>query len=174
MIVGQVIGALVTVLCLFTPHFKRKWQMAASAIVANLLSALNFLLLEQVSACAIGVVSVVQAIFSIRHARNDTLPTKAEIWSFGILYIYGGLLPYLVSGTLSEFRFLDMLPMLAALLFLAYLSQKEEQRMRLFLLGNASIYLIYNAIIFSTQFFAQLFTVISVVVAIIRYRKKTN
>lgn len=170
-VVGQAIGIVLTVLCVFTPQCKRKWQMALIAIVSNLISAFNFLLLGRVSGCGVATVAIVQATVAIVHTKKGNAPGGIEIGVFGVLYILGGLLPDIVAGTLSSFRPLDALPMLAALLFLGYLSQREEQRMRLFLLGNAGIYLIYDAIILSTQFFAQLFTVISVLIALRRYKK---
>lgn len=173
-IVGQIIGIVLTLLCMISPQFKRKWQMATMAIVSNALSGLNFLLLDQVSACGVSLVAIIQATLAIRHTQKDTSPSKIEISIFGVLYVLGGLLPYLVSGTLSEFRPLDVMPIVGALLFLGYLAQKEEQSMRLFSLANILVYLVYNAIILSTQFFAQLVGLISVVIALIRYRKKKD
>ena len=148
--------------------------MAAMAILSNVLSGLNFLLLGQISACGISVVAILQAIFAIRHTKKGTSPKRVEIVTFGFFYVFGGLLPYLVSGTLSAFRLIDLLPIIGALLFLGYLAQKKEQSMRLFLLMNILVYLVYNAIILSTQFFAQLVSLISVIIALVRYRKKTD
>ena len=173
-IVGQIIGIILTVLCVVSPQFQRKWQMAAMAILSNVLSVLNFLLLVQISACGVSAVAILQAIFAIRHTRKGTSPDKIEIFIFAFFYVFGGMLPYIVSGTLSAFRPIDVLPIIGALMFLGYLAQKKEQRMRLFLLMNILVYLVYNAIILSTQFFAQLVALISVVVALIRYRKKED
>ncbi len=173
-ILGQSVGALLTLLCIVTPQFKRKWQMASLSIISNMLSALNYLLLDEIGACGVAVVAVVQATTAIVHAQKNDAPKRAEICAFGLLYICGSLLPYFLSGTLSDFRFADVLPIFAALLFLGYLAQKDEQRMRWFLLGNATVFLIYNALIFSTQFFAQLITLVSVAVAMMRYRKQTK
>lgn len=174
LIVGQIVGIILTLLCVVSPQFKKKWQMAVVAILSNVLSGLNFLLLGQISACGVSVVAILQAAFAIRHTRKRTSPKMPEIAIFGFFYVFGGILPYLVSGTLSEFGPIDVLPIIGALMYLGYLSQKKEQRMRLFLLMNILVYLVYNAIILSTQFFAQLVALISVVIALIRYRKKND
>ena len=161
-----------TLICIITPQFKKKWQMAALAILANTLSGLNFLLLGKVSACGVALVAVIQALFAIRHTKRDTAPGKLEIAVFGVLYVIGGLLPYLATGTLASFGWLDVMPIVGALLYLGYLVQTREQCMRGFLLANASVYLVYDVIIRSTQVFAQLFSLISVTVALVRYRRR--
>lgn len=90
------------------------------------------------------------------------------------LYTVGGLLPYIVSGTLGSFGWLDLLPIIAALLLMYSVIQKEEQKMRIFSLSNATVFLIYHAILKNTQFFAQLINIISIISALIRYRKNPS
>jgi len=169
-LIGQIFGVIVTVLCLITPQLQYKWQMATMNILANLLSGLNFLLLGSFSACAISAVAIAQAVLAIRHTKRDTAPKAPELILFGVLYVLAGLLPFF--GAWESFRIYEVLPIIGALLFLGYLAQKEEQRMRYFTLANCSVYLVYDAIIKSTQIGAQLIGLCSVIIALVRYRKK--
>jgi hypothetical protein len=91
---------------------------------------------------------------------------------FAILYVFAGLLPFLTSNTLSLFGWKDLLPIIGALFFLAHILPKKEQNMRKFSLVNSIVFITYDALVQSTQIFAQLITAISLVTALLRYRKK--
>lgn len=171
-LIAQIFGLLVTLICLISPQFKKNWQMALMAILANSCSALNFLLLGEPSACGVCAAAVIQAIVAIYHTKNGSKPGAVELSLFGVLYVVGGLLPFLVSGTLASFTWLDVLPIFGALLYLGYLAEKREQRMRLFSLSNAALFLVYDILVQSTHGFAQLISIISIIIALIRYRKK--
>lgn len=171
-VVAQIFGIVVTLLCLISPHFQKKWQMLAVSVLSNLLAGLNFLLLGEISATGVAVVAVVQSLIGIWHTKKGSAVTLPEVLIFGIFYIVGGLLPTLMAGTLNTFAWRDILPILGALLYLGYVVQKKEQFMRAFLLANATVYVIYDALIGSTQIFAQIVTIISILIALLHYRKK--
>ena len=173
LLIADILGIVVTVICLLSPQLKRKWQMLSMTLIANVLSGLNFLLLGQVSAVGVSVVCIIQALLSILRSRKENKATPLyEVILFALLYIAGGLLPFLVSGTLSQFRVLDAVPIFGALLLCVSMALKKEQHMRLFSLANASVFTVYDIIIRSTQVFAQIVTIISVSIALFRYRKK--
>ena len=170
--VAQILEIIVTVLCLISCQMKRRWQMLAISLCANLLSGLSFLLLGKFSATGVTTVAIFQILLGIRHNQANKAASKVENIVFFCLYTFGGLLPYIVGGTLGSFGWLDVLPILAALLLMCSVIQREEQKMRIFGLLNATVFLVYNAILKNTQFFAQLFSLISIISALIRYRKK--
>ena len=170
-VIAQILGIAVTLICLICPQLKYKWQMLSCTILANCLSALNFLLLEQVSATGVSAVAILQAVITIWHTRKNKRASGLEIAVFSILYIVGGLLPFAVAGTLSSFRVLDAVPIFGALLLMCSMVQKKEQHMRLFGLSNAVVYTVYDIIIKSTQVFAQLFSIVSISIALYRYHK---
>lgn len=169
---GQILGIVVAIICLITPQLKRKWQILSSSILANLLSLLNFFLIGEVSAAAICAVAIVQCLIGINHANKQTKFSYVEIVAFAILYVFAGLLPFLTSNTLSLFGWKDLLPIIGALFFLAHILPKKEQNMRKFSLANSIVFITYDALVQSTQIFAQLITAISLVTALLRYRKK--
>ena len=171
-LIADIFGYIVTVLCPISPHFKKKWQMLSVTLLANLLSGANFLLLGQFSAVGVTVVAITQAILNVTRSGGENRVTpKWELALFGVFYVVGGLIPFLVGGTLSEFGFLDAMPIFGALLLCCYMAQRQEQRMRLFLLANATVFTVYDILVRSTQVFAQLITIVSVIVALLRYRK---
>ena len=169
---GQILGVVVAIVCLITPQLKKKWQILSSSILANLLSLLNFFLIGEISAAMISVVAIVQCTLGILHTNKKTKFAPWEIVIFALLYVGAGLLPFLTSGTLSAFRWYDVLPFLGAWLFLAHIIPRNEQNMRKFALANSITFTVYDAIVRSTQIFAQLITIVSLVTALLRYRKK--
>lgn len=171
-IISQVLGVIVTVLCLIGAHFKKKWQMCVNTALANVLSALGMLFAGQLSATGCCVVAIVQCLLRIWHLHKDTKPSKIEIGIFAVAYVAGGLLPYIASGTLSEFGWLDVMPIVGALVLMVGVVLRKEQSSRVAGLVNATIYFIYDLIIMNTQIFAQLAGIVSTSIAIFRNRKK--
>lgn len=172
-LIADILGYIITLICLLSPQLKRKWQMLSMTFLANVLSGFNFLLLGQVSAVGVSAVCIVQAALSIRRSKEENKKTPLyEVILFGLLYIVGGLLPFIVSGTLDQFRVLDAVPIFGALLLCVSMAMTNEQHMRLFSLANASVFTVYDIIIKSTQVFAQIITILSVSIALLRYRKK--
>lgn len=171
-VISQILGIIVTVLCLIGPHFKKKWQMCANTVLANFLSALGMLFVGQLSATGCCAVAIIQSLLRIWHLHKDTKPSKIEIGIFAIAYVAGGLLPYVVSGTLSEFGWLDVMPIVGALVLMISIVQRKEQPSRAIGLVNAIIYFIYDLIIMNTQIFAQLAGIVSTSIALFRNRKK--
>lgn len=171
-IISQILGVLVTVVCLISPQMKKKWQMCCITILANVMSATGMLLVGAFSAMGCCIVAIVQTALRIWHLHKDTKISKTEIGIFSVLYIVGGFLPYIVGGTLSEFGFIDVLPIIGALMLMVGVALRGEQPSRVCGLINGIIYFVYNLIIWNTQIFAQLAGIVSNVIALIRYRKK--
>ncbi len=171
-LIGQGIGLCMVIVCIVLPQFKERWQMALCAVIANALSGTNFLLLGLVGSCGTAVVSMLQASFAVYHAKREKDPSRIEIAVFALLYITGGILPYIVSGSLREFGWVDVLPISGSLFFSANLVSKDEQHMRRFLLASLTCYCVYDTLVFSTQLFAHVFSLVSVIIALFRYRKQ--
>lgn len=170
-LISQILGIVVSVICLISPQLKKKWQMTAMTLLANFLSGLSFLLLGEVSACGVNIVAILHSVITIHHTNRGKKPSKLEVAFFALLYILGGIFPFLMMGTLASFTWLDTMPIFAALLFCGYMVQRNEQKMRMFSLANCTVFAIYDIIIQSTQVFAQIIGMISVITALIRYRK---
>ncbi len=166
-ITGQVLGILVTVGAIITLQMKNKKQMLTVSAIVNILASLNILLLDTFSSgVIINLVAVIQIILSLWHEKKGTDVTLAEKIIFLVLYVAGGALGFNAP--------IDILSIVAAIFYMLAMFQKNEQRIRLLLMGNMLSWTIYHAVLRSTAIFAQLAGIASSVIALIRYRKKID
>lgn len=165
--IGQALGLVVAV-CSFTcPLWKKKWQMLVNSAVANLLVALNFFLLDELgSGIILNIVAVVQIGFSLWHLKKGTAVSLPE----NILFLGA----YIICGSLGYQTWIDLLPIIGAVIFMFGVFQKNEQKTRLLGIGNAVAWILYDIIIGSSAALGQLVTIIVTVVAMWKYRKKAN
>ena len=162
--IGQALGILVTIGAILTMQIKNKKPMLIVSAIVNVLSALNILLLDKFnSGVIICLVAVFQIIFSLWHEKKGTEIPLVEKIIFLVLYVAGGVLGFEKP--------LDILSIIAAVLYMLAMVQKKEQHIRLFLLGNMATWTVYHTILGSTAVFAQLAGIISSLIALYRYRK---
>ncbi len=162
--IGQALGIVVTIGAILTMQIKNKKPMLIVSATVNVLSALNILLLDKFSSgVIICLVAVLQIIDSLWHDKKGTEVTLAEKIIFLMLYVTGGLLGF-EKG-------IDVLSIIAAVLYMLAMIQKKEQNIRLFLLGNMATWTVYHTILGSTAVFAQIAGIISSLIALYRYRK---
>lgn len=170
---AQACGILATLCCFLMPLFKRKWQMLLVTEVGNLFFILNLLLLglhetgnpfANATAMIVNGVSLVQVFLSYLHVRKGTPVTTAENILFLVLYV--------ALGFVGFNRALDLLPIIASVFNMLMVFQKDEQKTRLLVLCNASLFCTYFIIIGSTSLLAELMAIISAVIGLIKYRKK--
>jgi len=164
--IGQGMGILATACCVFTPFFKKKWQMLVMSALANFCFMMNLILLgESGSAGVLGVIFF-QSLLSLWHVLKEIPVTKAENIGFIILYVVTGLMGYE--------KIIDILPVLGACFSSLGVFQRDEQKTRFLILLNAVAYSTYYIIIGSTYMLAELITVVGNAAAMIRYRKKAD
>lgn len=161
--IGQIAGLLVTVGVFISYQMKNKQQMLLVNVAVNLLAALNILLLDGFGAAVVvNCIAVLQVFVSLWHDKKGDEPTIVEKIAFMIVYIVCSLLTF--SGVL------DILAIIAIVFYLVGVFQKSEQRIRLFLLGNNTSWLVYHAILGSTGALAQLVGITSALIGLYRYR----
>ena len=172
-IIAQAFGIFATLCCFAMPLFKRKWQMLLVNIAGNLFFILNLLFLgyhetgnifANATAMIVNVVSLVQVLISYWHVKKGTPVTTAENIIFLLLYVGMGFVGFN--------RALDFLPIIASVFNMLAVFQKDEQKTRLLVLCNASIFCAYYIIIGSTSLLAELMAVITTLIGLIKYRKK--
>lgn len=163
--IGQALGLVATVCCFVTPLLKKKWQMLVITAAANLLFALNLLLIGQVSsAITIYIVAILQSVVSYWHVQQEKPVTLAENIIFLILYVG--------SGAIGFKRALDLLPIAGAVFNMLATFQRDEQKTRVLILFNAMCFFTFCAAVGSTSMFAELLAMITTTIAMIRYRKQ--
>lgn len=162
--IGQALGLVVALCSFIGPFWRKKWQMLVNSALANFLVAINFFLLGEVgSGIYLNLVAIVQICFSLWHVKNNTKVTTVENILFLIVYIACGIMGYK--------SFLDILPIMGAVIFMFGVFQKDEQKTRLLNLCNAVAWIIYDMAIGSSAALGQLVTIVTTLVAFCSYRK---
>lgn len=175
-LLGQAIGIIATISSVLMPVFKKKTHMLFNTIAVNVLMALNFILIGQIgsAACLCGV-AVVQSFVSLYHVKKETEIRFAEKITFLILYVVLGFVGiFTAPGFVMEISYrnlLELLPIAGAIMSMIFVFVKEEQKARCFLLATAIIWSVYTALVGSSTFFAQIFTVITTCASMYKYRK---
>lgn len=150
--------------------------MLLNTAVANLLVALNFLLIGKIgSAFALNLVAIAQTMGMLLHTHKGTKTTTAEKILFLIAYLvlgYMGMItaPGFIHGWSWE-NFLELMPIAGAVLLMVSVFVRDEQTSRKFGLANALVYFIYDGIVGTTAIFAQLISIVTTSAALFKYRK---
>jgi len=175
--IGQGFGIMSTITDISLPLFKKKWQMLVANFAVNTFLLLNLVFLGQIgSGIFLFLVAMVQAIVNLIHTLREKPPKKWEYVVFFCLYVglgFYGLFtaPGFVPGINGK-NLLELLPILGAVFSMLFVSTRDEQKSRAFLLVCSCLWTVYHAIILSTSFFGSIFGVFTCVVAMIRDRKK--
>lgn len=167
-IAGQIVGILVTVMVIVIQQLKKRTQILWASVLVNMLGALNVLLIDGKlgSGVTVNFVAIAQILVALWHERKGTKENIIEKIIFFVLYVGVGVISYSSP--------LDILAILAAVFYMVAMLQKKEQRIRLCLLANMTSWTIYHAVLGSTGIFAQLAGIISAVIALYRYRKRSR
>lgn len=164
---AQALGIVASVIAIIASQMSKKWQILLISMFANFLSVIVFLLLDDFgSAVSVNIIAVVQcainAILSYK-GREASIIQKAIFMS---LFLISGILGYKVP--------LDIIPIVASLVFAWSTFQKKEQHIRMFRLVNVILWIVYDSIVGITAVFGQIFSLISILVALYRYRKQIS
>ena len=77
---------------------------------------------------------------------------------------------YIVIGIITFNSLIDILPIIASILFIVTLRQEKEKYVRLLILGNSISWIIYDFIVSAyLTSISDLFTIVSTITAIYRY-----
>ena len=174
--IGQALGLAATLCCFIGPFWRRKWQMLLNTAVANLLVALNFLLIGKIgSALVLNLVAIIQSMIMLIHTVKETKVTTIEKVIFLILYVVLGFVGmFTAPGFVPEINLeniLELMPITGAILLMIGVFVRDEQISRKFSFLNALIYTVYDGIIGTTAIFAQLISVLTTGAAIYKYSK---
>lgn len=163
--IGQAFGLLAAAGSLLCPVWKKKWQMLVTSAAASLMAALNFFFLNEMgTGIILNLVAVAQVGCSLWHLRRGTPVSTAENIAFFVVYI--------VCGSLGYRSWRDLLPIVAVVFFMLGVFQRDEQKTRLLVLGNAAAWLTYDLIIASGAAIGQAITIGVTAAALLKYGKK--
>ena len=174
--IGQGFGILATLTDISIPQFKKKWQMLIANILVNSFLALNLIFLKQIgSGIFLFAVAVVQAIVNLIHTLRERPPKKWEYVLFFCLYVglgfYGLITAPGFVPAINGKNLLELLPIIGAVFSMLFVSTRDENIARRYLLGCNIMWATYHTIIRSTSVFGAIFSGISCLIAILRDRR---
>ena len=171
-LIGQILGIILIIGCILNAQFPKRWQMLLGQVFLNILSATNMFLLGQgLTACLPCIVAAVHCGVNVIKDRKGKGTRLGETIFFCSLYPIAWGIGFFISVKSGNASWLDIIPLLALAFFISSVIIPKEQLMRLCTLGNATVYSVYNIIYMNVAVFAHLFTIASIIIALIRYRK---
>ena len=173
MIIGQVFGILTTLCAIITTQMPKRWQMMLGTMVVNILSTLNVLFVGAgLTVCMANIVASFHAPINAYRAKKGLDTPLAEKLTFSILYFVAWGVGFYLSFKAGSASWLDIMPLIATAFFVAKMLLPRERDIRFCLLGNAVVYTVYHTIYKNIGVLANIFTIVSVIIALYRYREK--
>ena len=172
-IIGQVCGILVMIGCILTNQFPKRWHMLLGYAFINLFSSLNQLFVGAgLTSCFLCAVATVHCTINAYKSKKE-LPIKAwENVLFSVIYLIAWSVGFAFSSKNGTPLYLDAMTFIATIFFIGSTLLPKERDMRLCTFANSFVYFIYDLINLNVAFVAKLFSMISVIVALYRYREK--
>ncbi|MBR3319674.1 YgjV family protein [Candidatus Saccharibacteria bacterium] len=166
-IIAHVFGVLSTISSVCSMQFKKRKQIFTALLLLSVFAALNLIFLGSFSSAYITIFGAVELIINSLFERAKKPVPKIVIALYVIVNI--------VLGALNFNGWLDILPIICALIFCATLLTRNEQTIRKEMLTNQILWLIFD---FSVGAYAlvvsNILTIISTSIAIYRFSKKTT
>ena len=164
-IIAQVFGALSMASSICSMQFKKRKSILVALFCLSIFAALNMIFLGSWSATYITFFGVLEMLINYLFERK-----KKEIPKF-VVAIY--IMCNIALGVLTFEKALDVIPIVAAIVFCFTLLAKKEQNMRMLMFANQSLWLIFDVSVGAYVLAgSNVLTLISIAIAYNRYRKK--
>lgn len=164
-IIAQVFGALSMASSICSMQFKKRKSILVALFCLSIFAALNMIFLGSWSATYITFFGVLEMLINYLFERK-----KKEIPKF-VVAIY--IMCNIALGVLTFEKALDVIPIVAAIVFCFTLLAKKEQNMRMLMFANQSLWLIFDVSVGAYVLAgSNVLTLISTAIAFYRTRKK--
>ena len=162
---AQIFGILGICFSVISMQAKKRKYIFIWLLLLNLASALNFLFLNNNTSSYICFFAILEMIINYIFEYN-----KKDVPIFVvIIYVFVNIF----LGILSFTTFIDVLPIICSLIFCATIICKNEQNIRKLMLGNQSIWLIFDIIVKAYTFsVSNILTIVSTVIALKRFKEE--
>ncbi len=159
---AQFFGILVIITNVLAMQMRKKCQIILMLILVNLLSSINFIMLQSYSGAIVCFFAIAQTIINKKFEnKNQQVPKK-------IILIY--ILISIVLGLFVFTKWIDVLPIVCAILYIFAIVQNKEKNIRKLSLINVIIWLSYDLISQAYAIFISDFlTLISILVGMYRF-----
>ena len=157
-IIAQIFGALGVIFSVLSAQMKTKKNIMIMLLLVNLASAISFWLLDGISGTLICLFSIFETFINYLYdEKNKKVPTY--IIAFYIIIT-------LVLGCISYTKPLDILPVICALIYCITICTKKESIIRIEMLINQPLWLVYNVLVKSYLFIiSNILTFISLIIS---------
>lgn len=174
-IIGQICGLLVLVGSVISIQLPKRWQILLVGAAANFFAAVNQLLVGSgLTACFACIVATVNCSISAYRSQKGIEPGKLENIVWSVLYLIAWAAGFFISFANGAASALDIFTLFTTLLFIGHVLSKDERNMRIFHVANSATFFVYDVINLNIVALAKLFSTISGVIALYRYRNKKS
>lgn len=135
-IVAQIFGILVIIANVLSMQMKKKKQIIFMFILANIFSAINFILLESYSGALICFFAIIQTYINKIFENKEKQVPKTVIGIYIIISI--------ILGIITFKNIIDILPIMCSILYIITIVQNKEKNIRKITLINIIIWIIYD------------------------------
>ena len=171
--IGQICGVIVMIGCIVSSQMPKRWQILLGYAIVNLFSSLNQLFVGAgLTSCFLCAVATVHCLINAYKAKKGLVEHLWEKVFFIVLYLIAWSIGFVLSFKNGTPLYLDLMTFVATVFFVGQVLLPKERDIRLSTLGNSLVYFIYDTINLNIAAVAKLFNVISVIIALIRYRNK--
>lgn len=172
-LIGQIFGVLSIIVSVVSMQLAKRWQILLALSLLNVLLVFNQLFLgmsfSAIISCGLAAVHCPINAYKVKKGKAERL-AESVIWS--VLYFASWGVGLYVSARMGIASWMDALPFFGILTFIISVYVQKERDVRIFSLLNALVYLVYNALNLNVTAISQLLTIISIIIALIRYREK--
>ena len=166
-IIAQIFGTLGIITSVISMQFKKRQAIFLALLFLMIFSILNFVFLDEFSGTYISLFAILEMVINyILEKKNKPIPKPLIVF-----YVIANI----VIGALTFRSFIDIFPIIAALIFCFTLLTKNEQTIRKEMFLNQTAWLIYDFYIGAYAFaISNILTLISITIAIFRFSKKKS
>ena len=165
-IVAQFFGILVIIANVLSMQMKNKKQIILMFILANLFSAINFILLQSYSGAVICFFAIIQTFI------NKIFEIKQQQVPKIIIGIY--IVISIILGVITFNNIIDILPIICSILYTLTIIQEKEKNIRRISLVNIILWIIYDIVCQAyTATISDLLMTISTIIGMYRFDRKT-
>lgn len=166
-ILAQILSFIAMIVNMIAVQLKTKKQILLTIVVSNVLFIISYILLNAyIGALTCGIVAIEIIINMILEDKGKSTP-KALIIVYFIISI--------LLGAITFSTIIDLLPIIASILFILTLRQSKEKYVRILILGNLTSWVIYDYFVKAyLAGISDLFVILSTITAIFRYAKTSK
>ena len=164
-VASQIAGFIAFILSLIAYHQKKKKSIFQTMTIANILDIIHYILLGAYSGCITKVIALIRNEIIIVKEQNKKFNNKIVLF---VLFVI-----YLVAGILTYTNIYSILPILAAMIYLYFVWNGNELKVKRVAFYCYFLWLIYNICVLSIAgITSSIVSIISTFIAVYNENKK--